>query len=287
MGFLTSKRTVTPATAQLPTLDLSGPRLREALETLIARSEVHGGIERHVEALKLKFSLVQDALARDGTQAVQLETFKALCTFMSTVRRRVGPYLSEASYQPVQHAIGELLRDLEDTGKTDLRVEQFCSRFPQDKEHRWVKDLAVELMHGMDPERYPLMQRWVWDAKSNTGVIREIWFGDNLDYMTLPVEDRYETYLVLRQELSHFLSENGVFRDVLYYVDLLCAQIYADYICAQGGSYLRADFSSPEDPMQHTRRLLGMDGVKPGSSRTRLKSIDGEAFVLDDVRLLD
>jgi len=287
MGFLTSKRTVTPATAQLPTLDLSGPRLREALETLIARSEVHGGIERHVEALKLKFSLVQDALARDGTQAVQLETFKALCTFMSTVRRRVGPYLSEASYQPVQHAIGELLRDLEDTGKTDLRVEQFCSRFPQDKEHRWVKDLAVELMHGMDPERYPLMQRWVWDAKSNTGVIREIWFGDNLDYMTLPVEDRYETYLVLRQELSHFLSENGVFRDVLYYVDLLCAQIYADYIGAQGGSYLRADFSSPEDPMQHTRRLLGMDGVKPGSSRTRLKSIDGEAFVLDDVRLLD
>jgi len=277
----------TPAKAEMPTLDLSGPRLREALETLIARSEVHGGVERHVEALKLKFSLVQDALARDGVQALELETFKALCTFMSTVRRRVGPYLSELGYQPVQHAIGELLRDLEDTSKTDLRIEQFCSRFPQDKEHRWVKDLAVELLHGMDPERYPLMQRWVWDAKSNTGVIREIWFGENLDYMTLPVEDRYETYLVLRQELSHFLSENGVFRDVVYYVDLLCAQIYADYICAQGGSYLRADFSSPEDPMQHTRRLLGMDGVKPGSSRTRLKSIDGEAFVLDDVRLLD
>jgi hypothetical protein len=34
--------------------------------------------------------------------------------------------------------------------------------------------------------------------------------------------------------------------------------------------------------MQHTRRLLGLDGVQPGNGRTRLKSIDGVAFVIDD-----
>ena len=49
---------------------------------------------------------------------------------------------------------------------------------------------------------------------------------------------------------------------------------------------LKADFTSEQDPMEHTRRILGLDGVKPGSSRTRLKSIDGEAFVLEDTRLL-
>jgi hypothetical protein len=38
--------------------------------------------------------------------------------------------------------------------------------------------------------------------------------------------------------------------------------------------------------MQHTRRLLGLDGVQPGNGKTRLKSIDGEAFVLDDSNLL-
>ena len=85
--------------------------------------------------------------------------------------------------------------------------------------------------------------------------------------------------------MSQFLSDNGFFRDILQYVDILCAQVYANYICEQGGSYLRADFSAPEDPMQHTRRLLGLDGVKPGSGRTRLKSIDGEAIVLDDSAL--
>jgi hypothetical protein len=32
----------------------------------------------------------------------------------------------------------------------------------------------------------------------------------------------------------------------------------------------------------HTRRLLGLDGVQAGSGRTRLKTIDGAAFVLMD-----
>ena len=39
--------------------------------------------------------------------------------------------------------------------------------------------------------------------------------------------------------------------------------------------------------MQHTRRLLGLDGVRPGNGKTKLKSIDGEAFVLDDGHLLN
>jgi hypothetical protein len=175
----------------------------------------------------------------------------------------------------------------DDDAHIEDRVGLFCDYFPSDKKHRWVKDLAVELLHYADPERVPLMNRWVWDAKANTGVIREIWHADNVDHIKIPVGDGYGTYIMLREELSQFLSDNGVFRDVLHYVDVLCAQIYAQYICEQGGSYLRADFQAPEDPMQHTRRLLGLDGVKPGDGRTRLKSIDGEAFVLDDTKTLN
>ena len=136
------------------------------------------------------------------------------------------------------------------------------------------------------PELYPLMCRWVWDAGTNTGALREMWFGDEVDHMMIDVPDTYATFLVLRQELSQFLTANGIYRDMLYYSDVLCAQVYSHYICAQGGSYLRADFSSPQDPMQYTRRLLGLDGVEPRSGKTRLKSIDGSAFVLDDVKLL-
>jgi len=215
-----------------------------------------------------------------------LETFKGLCAFMASVRRRVGKFLEKPSYLEMSSAIAGLFDGMKDTGTADQRVDAFCAHFPQDKHHRWVRDLAGELLHGADPERYPMMLRWVWDAKANTGVIREIWYGDDVDNITLPVVDGYGTYLMLREELSQFLTDNGVFRDVIYYVDLLCAKIYADYIGSQGGAYLRSDFSTPEDPMEYTRRLLGLDGVKAGSGRTRLKSINGESFEITDGQLL-
>ena len=271
-----------PAEPARPRLDLSGPILTRAFETLIQGTEAQGGVEQWMDALKLKSRMIQQALGQGNPADLPLDTFKSLCAFMASVRRRVAPYLEQPAYGEMVEAIGLLLDGYRDTSTTDERLAAFSARFPQDKKHRWVRDLAAEILHGVDPERYPLMCRWVWDAKANTGVIREIWFDDDVDNITIPVPDGYGTYLVLREELSQFLTDNGVFRDVIWYVDLLCAKIYADYIAAQGGVYLRADFSAPGDPMEHTRRLMGLDGVRAGSSRTRLKSISGEAFLIEE-----
>lgn len=273
------------APVQRPSLELSGPILVGAFEALVSGCETQGGVERYIDALKLKTELFQTTL--DQVDQLQADSLKALCAFMASVRRRVGAHLEQPAFETMHAAIVELLEAKDDTAGTAARVQRFCEHFPGDKRHRWVRDLAGELLHGVDPQRYPLMARWVWDLKSNTGVIREIWYGDDVDNITIKVPDGYETYLMLREELSQFLTNNGVFNDILYYVDLLCAKIYANYIGAQGSCYLRADFSTAEDPMQHTRRLLGLDGVKAGSQRTRLKTIDGQAFVLDDIRLLE
>ncbi len=272
-----------PIKIERPVLDLSGDALRRSLQAMIAGSEEHGGVERYVDAVKLKSVMFQQALSEVESGELDIETFKGLCTFMSTVRRRIGPWLNEESFGALRVNVSDLLVSTDDI---DQRVIRFCAGFPDDKGHRWVRDLATEMLHYSDPERIPLMNRWVWDAKANTGVLREIWHADDIDHIQIPVADGYATFLMLREELSQFLSDNGFFRDMLYYVDVLCAQVYANYICEQGGSYLRSDFSAPEDPMQHTRRLLGLDGVRPGNGKTKLKSIDGEAFVLDDVKLL-
>jgi hypothetical protein len=266
-----------------PVLDLSGDALRAGMRAMVSGAEEHGGIERYVEAVKLKSLMFRQVLVDKPVADLDLETFKGLCTFMATVRRRIGSWLDQDAYSSMQPA---LLALFEDDDSVDSRIARFCGHFPDDKRHRWVRDLAVELLHNADPERVPLMNRWVWDVKANTGVVREIWHGDDVDHMTIRVPDSYGTFIMLREELTQFLSDNGIFRDTLFYVDVLCAQVYAHYICEQGGSYLRADFTAPEDPMRHTRRLLGLDGVRPGSGRTRLKSIDGEAFVLDDSKML-
>ncbi len=276
---MSRKSAIKPHEFERPVLDLSGDMLRGALQVMVAGAEDQGGIERYIDAVKLKSTMFRQALVDNDVADMDLETFKGLCTFMATVRRRIGEWLNEDGFTVMRGRIVELFDDDE---HIENRIGRFCDYFPNDKKHRWVKDLAAELLHNADPERVPLMNRWIWDAKSNTGVIREVWHGDDVDHITIPVADGYGTFVMLREEMSQFLSDNGFFRDVLFYVDVLCAQIYAQYICEQGGSYLRADFQAPEDPMQHTRRLLGLDGVQPGDGRTRLKSIDGEAFVLDD-----
>jgi hypothetical protein len=264
-----------------PTLHLSGPLLKSAFEALLIGTEAQGGIETWTDALKLKSQMFQRAL-EGPVEDLPLDTFKGLCAFMASVRRRVGPWLEQPGWDEMRAGVGALVDGRRDTADTDDRIREFCDRFPGDRHHRWVRDLATELLHGLDPERYPLMNRWVWDHGSNTGVIREIWYGDDVDNITLPVPDGYGTFLMLREELSQFLTENGIFKDTLWYVDLLCAQVYAGYVCAQGGVYLRADFSTPHDPMEHTRRMLGLDGVRAGSGRTRLKEVDGEAHVIED-----
>jgi hypothetical protein len=279
MGFL-SKREVL-AEAQRPHLDLSGPRLESALARLATGCEEQGGIERYVAALKLKSELFRQALA-DDPGSLEASTFKQLCAFMATVRRRVGPWLEEPSFNELRGALVELLAARADTSTTDARIATFCGAFTDGTKHRWVRDLAAEVLHNVDPERFPLMTRWVWDAGANTGVIREIWHAPDVDHIRIDVPDRYDTYLVLREELSQYLAGQGFFRDVTWYADLLCAQVYAGYISEQGGSYLRTDFAAEEDPVMHTRRLLGLDGVQAGSGRTRLKTIDGAAFVLMD-----
>jgi hypothetical protein len=276
--FGRAQRANVPVAPARPHLDLSGPRLRHALESLVAGADTHGGIERYLDALKLKSAVFREALAADpaGSRGLDVAGFRPLCAFMPTVRRRIVPWLEEPSYTTLRRALDELLEPTHDTSGTDGRVARFCAVFPQDDRHRWTRDLAAELLHNLEPERYPLMTRWVWDAEANTGVLREIWHAPDVDHVTIGARDDYATFLVLREEIAQFLSTNGVFRDVVQMVDMVCAQVYAEYICEQGGSYLRADFSAPEDPMQHTRRLLGLDGVRAADGRARFAAIDGD-----------
>jgi len=262
-----------------PVLDLSGPRLTRGLETLIAASEEHGGVETYIGGLRFKADLFRKAFGPEGIGTLDEDTFVGLCAFMAPVRRRIGGWLATGDFDALLGHLADLLAD----GDVDERMATFRAHFPGDRRHRWVRDLAAEVLHFSDPERYPLMARWVWDETANSGALREIWFADNIDAVTLQVPDGYETFLVLREELSQFLTDNGIFRDTLYYADLLMAQVYGDYIAEQGGSFLRTDFSSELDPMEFTRRMLGLDGVDPETGRTRVRLADGSRLTVADL----
>ena len=270
-----------------PVLDLSGPRLRRAFEDLVASAEQTGGIERYVSALMLKSSLFEELLGKGRVSDLTSAEFLDLCAFVTPARRRVGAWLEANDFALLRRRLVLLLDGWSDISTADIRLDVFAAGFPEDRAHRWVRDLGAEILHFIAPDRYPLMTRWMWDAKVGTGVLREIWFADDVDLARIEADDGFATFVALSTELGDFLAENGVFRDVPFYVDLLAAHVYAGYINDRGGQYLRSDFTHEGDPMSHTRRMLGLDAVDTETGRTRLKLVDGTAHVFGGRHLSD
>ena len=268
-----------------PVLDLSGPKLRAALERLVNATEPLGGVERFVEAVKLKSEVFRRLLGDGDAAGVVLPEFEQLAQMMATVRRRLNRLIEAEGWPKLHAAVEALLDGAVDTTTADNRIAAFAKTFEDCRDNRFLRDLSAEILHNALPEHYPLMQRWVWDARTNSGVIREIWHGDNVDHMVIDVADGHETFLVLREELSQFLADNGVFRDMLWHVDLLCAQVYADYINAQGGAWLKTEFGSESDPLEHTRRIMGLDRIA-GKRVGRNNTIDGTAETLSPTKYL-
>ena len=264
--------------AARPVLHLSGPKLRLSLDGLIAGAEAIGGIERFAAAVRMKAELFQARLAGGRAAAIERRDFDDLVPFLPTVRRRLGPLRGTDTWPRTRAAIVALLSEADVPGTGDRRIATFESDLRRQlsgpeqgaSPPRFLRDLAAELLHNVYPEHYPLMTRWVWDAKPNTGVLREIWHdpasGDDTDRIVIDVPDTHDAFLVLREELSQFLSDQGMFRDMLWYVDLLVAHIYGGYINSQGGAWLKADFVSEGEPLEHTRRILGLDSRERRSS---------------------
>lgn len=289
MWAISSHKAKMATASARPVLDLSGPTLRRAFENLVESADDTGGVERYVGALALKASLFEEVLGKGQVSELTEAEFYDLAAFITPVRRRIGAWLGRNGFAALRRRLEALLRGWSDLGTADQRIGAFVASFPADREHRWSRDLAAEVLHFTAPDRYPLMTRWIWDARVNTGVLREIWHSDdNVDPGTIAVGDGFATFAMLREELEGFLQANGVFRDLTFYTDLLCAHVYAAYINDKGGQYLHADFCGgvKTDAMAHTRRLLGLDAVDTESGRTRLKLIDGEAYVLGEPRRL-
>ena len=255
-------------TELLPTLDLSGPALRSGFEELVAAAEPGGGMDVYLSALQFKSKLFGEWFLGKQSAALDAPRFLGLCTFMPTVRRRIGAWLDSNDFADLHRQLLLLMRA--DTTAQE-RLDAFVAAFPTDRSCRWARDLAAEVLHFCAPDEIPLMTRWMWDAQSGSGVLREIWFNDSHELDPRAVSDRLATFLALKAELETFMRDNGIYRDFGLMQDLLCAHIYSRYINDRGSTYLKGDFAGTEDAMAHTRRLLGLDCYERDGIRMKVK----------------
>ena len=149
-ALFSSSKVPVPMEGGGPRLDLSGPILKRAFETLVAGTEDQGGVEQWIDALKLKSRMIQQAFGQGHPADLPLDTFKSLCAFMSSVRRRVGPYLEQPAWSDMVPAIAELVES-EGGGKS---VDERMAAYLRVTERADLADLATERAEFLvaDPE---------------------------------------------------------------------------------------------------------------------------------------
>ncbi len=275
MRFKLFKRQPPPAPVAVSgaVLHLSGPTLEQALSALRDGAADYGGVDRLLDALAAKAEYFKSQLGDGAVQHLGEPGLYDLAAFMPSVRRHIGTAVAEHGIDHLRAALAALLENSGNPDAVDLRMAAFVSAFPSGREYRWVRDLAAEVLHFTTPGVYPLMTRWVWDARADSGVLREIWHGAP---RRLEVGDDFQTHLNLRAELVGYVIERGFASDPEFGADLLCAQVYAGYIASQGASYLKTDFSGPGDEFKYTLRMLGLDAADLGGGRTKVKTAGRE-----------
>lgn len=281
MLWLTKRRLETPAErdliipAELP-VALDERLFLHHLAALQVSLEASGGIEACLERLEAKRLLFVELLAEGHHAAVTLPDAERLLGTVFTARRRIYPLLAKAGEIWLRGALGALLEGREGAR---ARMERFAielvaaapdvpgdARFAA-KARRAAFDFASETLHFLDPVRYPLMSRWVWDPATGSGALREFLRERDASGGTV-LDASPETFEGARVWLKARVAEQGVFRDVHFWIDLVLAQAYVTYLRSVAEGNLGGDFGRGAQPGEQLKKLLGIDCL---DGRTRVK----------------
>ena len=195
-----------------------------------------------------------------------------------TARRRVYPAFSSMGIDATREAIRELLYGesalmerlnlfseivgIDD--EADKQVKKIAA-----KNRRAAFDFGAEILHFNNPIKYPLMTRWVWDQNTVSGAIREFIRGND-SLPDVPLGNSPEMFEGMRVWLAAQLAEQGLYKDIHFWVDLVEAQAYAEYFRSMAEGMLSADFGRASGPADHIKKFLGIDApAKEGLSRVR------------------
>jgi hypothetical protein len=251
-------------------------RFRAHMTTLLEAARVDGGAETYVDNLGAKQRLFGELLGEDAIGSLDEAGLESLLEVVFTARRKLHPVVAEMGSGEMVAALRDLLH-----GRDPLadRMSGFIARLPirhgEGREararaarlRRAAHDFAAEALHFLDPVRYPLMARWVWDDSTSSGALRE--FVDNPDQANqLPLDTRPETFEAARTWIAGEIEAQGVYRDVPLWVDLVEAAAYAHYFRSMTGGVLGSDFSRAGGPEENIKKLLGIDTARRrGKSR--------------------
>ena len=233
-------------------------------QRLLELAEPGGGIESLVDSLRAKHALCADVLSPTRFDATGQRQLEPILQAMFTARRRFSEPFLALEDGTRRQLLGELLVGV---APAHRRIQRFVEEVAADEERNVrgaARDFAAECLHFTDPERYPLMTRWVWDAATGTGALRELVAGSD-GMPVLPIGADMESFAASRNWLTEQLAAQGCYRDLPYVADLVLAQTYGDYMQAMSFNVGMAagEPAGQSDPLEFPKKLLGIDGGRP------------------------
>ncbi|MGA8049276.1 MAG: hypothetical protein WCA09_03755 [Burkholderiales bacterium] len=237
-------------------LQFDAERFAKHFSDFVALADAGPGLQAYVELLEAKHRLFAAALAAPAR--IDLGAAESLLESVFTARRKLYPLFEALGAAGLAQRVASLAAG----GST---IEAFCDSldYPQERVARRklrgaAHDFAAELLHFSDPQRHPLMTRWVWDASSASGALRELMDKEHAGAID---------HAAARGWLFERFSEQGIWREQHWLADLVLAMAYVGYFRAMTGGVLGSDFTRGSTPDEQLRKLLGVDG----GNRSRVK----------------
>jgi len=255
---------------------LDEQRFEKHFATFVSLAEAGSGLTTYVDSLEAKHRLFAQSLAPQRFPRLSLDAVRALLETVFTARRKLFPYFERMGDDALRAAIDALLQG---AAPADARIAAFCAALPfpqaEGREARMrarklrgaAHDFAAELLHFREPEAQPLMTRWVWDASTSSGALRELMDVPETA-SRIALASTAETYGAARDWIVERIAAQGIYRDHHWWADLLLAMAYVDYFRAMTGGTLASDFMRASNPDEQLRKLLG---IEPERGRSRVK----------------
>lgn len=235
-------------------------------------------LEALLASLQAKSQLFSSLLNAQALPSLSMDGIEALLETVFSARRRVFPALQALGVEVTRKAIQELLY-----GNMPLneRLQKFSGIVPVDeaadketrkqaaKNSRAAFDFGAEMLHFNNPVKYPLMTRWVWDQNTVSGALREFIRGND-SLPDVPLGNSPEMFEGARAWLAEQIAEQGLYKDVPFWIDLILAQAYTEYFGSMAAGMLSADFGRGTTPQEQLKKFLGIDAErKAGQSRVK------------------
>lgn len=264
------------APAELP-VPPDAELFRRHFAALLANAEQCGGVESWLAALDAKRAACGAALAAARAGTLAMDGVERLLAGVFTARRRLYPVLEALGTARCAELVLALAADGE---PVERRLQAFVDAMPgvaaMDRDaaraaariRRAAWDFAADVVHFGDPVNYPLMARWVWDEATQSGALREfVRGGDGM--RDIPFTNDPGLFEGARRWIAARIADEGVYRDVHAWIDLVLAQAYTTYLRSVTEGSLGADFGRGTTAHEQLTKLLGID-AGPGA-RVRVR----------------